>query len=52
MSQILTEVVVAAPTRPEALIESVVDALNEFTEGTEPYDDVTLVAISCDREVV
>lgn len=48
----LTEVVVNAPTQPEALIESVVDALNEFAEGKDPYDDVTLVAISCDREVV
>ena len=48
----LTEVVVSAPPQPEAMIEFVVDALNEFTEGTDPYDDVTLVAISCDREVV
>ena len=47
----LSEVVAHAPFQPEALIDHVVDALQQFTEGTEPYDDVTLVAIACDREV-
>ena len=36
----------------EILIDQVVDALREFIEGTDPYDDVTLVAIACDREVL
>ena len=48
----LSDVVARAPAKPEILIDQVVDALREFTEGTEPYDDVTLVAIACDREVV
>jgi serine phosphatase RsbU (regulator of sigma subunit) len=48
----LSEVVAAAPPQPEAVIDLVVQALKEFTEGTEPYDDVTLVAIACDREGV
>ena len=48
----LSDVVASAPARPEILIDQVVDALRDFTEGTEPYDDVTLVAIACDREVV
>ena len=48
----LSDVVAGAPARPEIMIDRVIDALNEFTEGSDPYDDVTLVAIACDREVV
>jgi len=48
----LSDVVASASPKPEALIDQVVDALRDFTEGTDPYDDVTLVAIACDREVV
>jgi len=47
----LSDVVARAPANPEALVDRVVDALQEFTEGTDPYDDVTLVAIACDQEV-
>ncbi len=48
----LSDVVATAPAKPEVLVDRVVDSLREFTEGTDPYDDVTLVAISYDREVV
>ena len=47
----LSDVVASSPVRPDVLVDRVVDALQEFTEGRDPYDDVTLVAISCDREV-
>ena len=46
----LSQVVATAPAQPDLMIDRVVEALSEFTEGSEPYDDVTLVAISCDRE--
>jgi serine phosphatase RsbU (regulator of sigma subunit) len=46
----LSDVVAGASAQPELMIDQVVEALNEFTEGSEPYDDVTLVAIACDRE--
>jgi serine phosphatase RsbU (regulator of sigma subunit) len=48
----LSDVVANAPARPDILIDQVVDALRDFSEGTEPYDDVTLVAIACDRKEV
>ena len=34
------------------MVTHVIDALNEFTQGTEPYDDVTLVALCRDPEEV
>jgi serine phosphatase RsbU (regulator of sigma subunit) len=46
----LVEVVSSAPGDPRLIIESVTRALEEFTQGTEPYDDVTLVAIRRDAE--
>jgi len=30
----------------------VLDAVRRFTEGAEPYDDITLVAIARDREEI
>ncbi len=46
----LARVVAAAPEDPQSVVTHVVEALNEFTEGTEPYDDVTLVAVCRDPE--
>jgi sigma-B regulation protein RsbU (phosphoserine phosphatase) len=48
----LIEIVSKAPGEPQLLVNQVVGELEEFTRGTEPYDDVTLVAIGCGREVV
>ena len=45
----LAEIVRRGPSEPQAAVEAVVSSLEEFTRGTEPYDDVTLVAIACDR---
>jgi sigma-B regulation protein RsbU (phosphoserine phosphatase) len=47
----LARVVADASGDPQVLIERVVESLEDFTRGTEPYDDVTLVAIGCDQEV-
>lgn len=50
--QRLAGVLAAAPAEPGALVEHVLDALGRFTEGAEPYDDITLVAIARDPEEV
>lgn len=36
---------------PRAMIETIMTELDEFTRGTDPYDDITLVAIRRGREV-
>jgi serine phosphatase RsbU (regulator of sigma subunit) len=46
----LAGVVAGAPQHPRSVITAVVEALNDFTEGSEPYDDVTLVALCRDPE--
>ena len=46
----LSSVVSGSPGEPQAVVDNVISALEEFTEGREPYDDVTLVAVACDRE--
>ena len=46
----LSRVVAAADNDPGALVTDVLEALNDFTEGSEPYDDVTLVALCRDPE--
>ena len=46
----LAEVVRLGPKDPQEAIDGVVRSLEEFTRGTDPYDDVTLVAIACDRQ--
>ncbi len=46
----LSEVVAAAPPEPEAVVQGVLRAVEDFTLGSEPYDDMTLVALACDRE--
>jgi sigma-B regulation protein RsbU (phosphoserine phosphatase) len=48
----LARVMREAPASPSAVIQQVVSALEEFTQGSEPYDDVTLVAIGCNGKVV
>ena len=34
-----------APTGAQAVVDAVVDALNDFTEGAHQRDDITLVAL-------
>jgi sigma-B regulation protein RsbU (phosphoserine phosphatase) len=46
----LSRVVAEAPPEPDAVVARVVQALHQFTEGAEPYDDVTLVALRRDPE--
>jgi serine phosphatase RsbU (regulator of sigma subunit) len=46
----LARVVAEAECRPQLLVQRILESLDEFTQGTEPYDDVTLVAVECDRE--
>ncbi len=46
----LEKVVAAAAHGPQRLIDEISRALDQFTQGTEPYDDVTLVAIRRDPE--
>ena len=46
----LAEIVRLGPNDPQEAIEGVVRSLEQFTRGTDPYDDVTLVAIACDRQ--
>lgn len=41
----LQAVVAAAPARPDPMVEAVMADLERFTRGSEPYDDITLVAI-------
>jgi serine phosphatase RsbU (regulator of sigma subunit) len=48
----LAAVLAASPPEPERVIERVLDELRKFTAGTEPYDDITLVAIARDPEVL
>lgn len=41
----LARVIAATPADPEAVVEAVLAALEEFTRGKEPYDDLTLLAV-------
>ncbi len=41
----LAAIVSKAPTEPNGMLEAVITDLERFTRGTEPYDDITLVAI-------
>jgi serine phosphatase RsbU (regulator of sigma subunit) len=47
----LRRVVAASGGEPENLVDDVLQALADFTRGSEPYDDVTLVAIGRGQEV-
>ena len=42
----LLAAVAAAPAQPQALVDSVLAALDRFTAGADAYDDVTLLAIA------
>ena len=42
----LLAAVAAAPAEPQALVDSVLAALDRFTAGADAYDDVTLLAIA------
>ena len=48
----LSSVVASSCGRPSVLVDDILEALDEFTQGTEPYDDVTLVAVACGREAL
>ncbi len=47
----LAKVVAEAPEEPEEVVAAVLAALQSFTQGSEPYDDVTLVALCRAPEV-
>jgi serine phosphatase RsbU (regulator of sigma subunit) len=47
----LIEVVATGPDQPQELVATISEALDIFTRGTEPYDDVTMVAIRREAEV-
>ena len=47
-SERLAAVVGAAPADPDAVVEQVLAAIRRFTEGAEPYDDITMVALARD----
>jgi serine phosphatase RsbU (regulator of sigma subunit) len=49
-SERLIDVISNSSTNPQEVINKIVDEITDFSDGTEPYDDVTLVAIRCDRE--
>lgn len=42
----LEEVLRGCPAEPQAVVDGVLAALDTFTRGVEPYDDVTLLALS------
>jgi sigma-B regulation protein RsbU (phosphoserine phosphatase) len=41
----LARVIAGAAAEPEAVVRAVLAALDEFTHGREPYDDLTLLAV-------
>ena len=41
----LAEVIAGAAADPEAVVNAVLSALEDFTRGREPYDDLTLLAV-------
>lgn len=47
----LAAVIAAAPADADAVVAAVLGALEEFTRGQEPYDDLTLLAIQRQPEV-
>jgi sigma-B regulation protein RsbU (phosphoserine phosphatase) len=42
----LTEVLRSCPPEPEQALASVLEAIDEFTRGHTPYDDVTLMMVA------
>jgi serine phosphatase RsbU (regulator of sigma subunit) len=47
----LAAALAAGPADPTAAVEGILDTVASFTRGVEPYDDVTLVALSRRQEV-
>ncbi len=43
----LKRVIAGAAPDPRAIVDAVLRALDTFTEGRPPYDDITLVALGC-----
>ena len=50
-SERLAETLRRGPAEPRELVEHVLAEIQSFTAGTQPYDDVTLMAIGRRREV-
>jgi serine phosphatase RsbU (regulator of sigma subunit) len=48
----LLAAVSAAPDDPKQLIDSVIRSIERFTGHSEPYDDITLVAVTREAEVL
>ena len=46
----LIEVLEEAPAEPREVVHRVLDAVDRFTHGQEPYDDLTLIALRRQRE--
>jgi serine phosphatase RsbU (regulator of sigma subunit) len=42
----LEEVLRGAPAEPQSVVDGVLAAVQRFTRGSEPYDDITLLAVS------
>lgn len=47
----LLAAVADAADEPKALVDSVIRSIERFTRNSEPYDDITLVAVAHDPEV-
>ena len=43
----LAETLASCEGEPDAVVQRVMEALEEFTRGRAAYDDVTLVAVGC-----
>ncbi len=48
----LAAILASSPAVPELVVRRVLEAVQQFSEGTEPYDDITLVALARNQEVV
>lgn len=46
----LVEVLEESPAEPREVVQRVLDAVDRFTHGQEPYDDLTLIALRRQRE--
>lgn len=46
----LTEVLEQAPNEPREVVRRVLEAVDRFTHGQEPYDDLTLIVLRRQRE--
>ena len=47
----LIDVLAACPSDPETVVKKVLSEVDRFTGSNEPYDDLTLLAVSRQMEV-